>query len=143
MTFDLNTARFPYQFRGKSITISKVELYLVFKDLHDSKVYSQDGTPLGDYATVKPLAITLTPPGGTAVAVQLRSDKSLLKGLPHGAADLNDQTAGLGTWTIEAQNDDVAKLPASLRSDGVANKIYRINSDAVADLAIVCHYSVS
>ena len=33
--------------------------------------------------------------------------------------------------------------PSSLRSDGGASKIYRLKSDAVLDMAFVCHYSVS
>jgi hypothetical protein len=143
MTFDLTAVRFPYQFRGKAISIIGVELFLKFKDIHDAQTYSHDGTPLGDYAAAKPLAVGLTPPGATAVRVQLKSDKSFLNGLPHASADLSDQTAGLGTWTIEVQNDDLASLPPSLRSDGGTGKFYRLSSDAVADLIILCHYSVS
>jgi hypothetical protein len=143
MTFDLQAVRFPYQFRGKTISIDKVDLFLKFKDIHDAQTYLQDGTPLGDYAAAKPLAVSVTPPGGTAVGVQLKSDKSFLRGLPHASADLSDQTAGLGTWSIDVQNADLASLPPSLRSDSGAGKIYRLSSDAVADLIIVCHYSVS
>jgi len=143
MTVDLTAVRFPYQFRGKVISINKVELFLNFKDTHDPQVYSQDGTPLGDYAVAKPLAISLTPPGGTAVSMQLKSDKSLLNGLPHASADLSDQTVGLGVWTIDVQSEDLAKLPLSLRSNGGASKIHRLKSDAVTDMAFVCHYSVN
>jgi Tc toxin complex TcA C-terminal TcB-binding domain/Neuraminidase-like domain len=143
MAFELTAARFPFQFRGKTISIGKVDLFLSFKDIHDTRAYSQDGTPLGDYATGKPLTVNLTPPGGTAVSVKLKSDKSLLNGLPHASADLSDQSAGLGAWTVDVQNDDLAGLPPSLRSDGGASKIYRIKPDAVMDLTIVCHYSVN
>jgi len=119
-----------------------VDLFLRFKDLHDPAAYSQDGTPLGEYAGAK-LAISVTPPNGTAVTTQLKSVKSMLSGMPHGSADVSDQAAGLGAWTIEVQNQDIAALPASLRTDGGANKIYRLNSDAVADLIILCHYSAT
>jgi hypothetical protein len=143
MTIDLTAVRFPYQYRGKTISISKVQLFLKFKDIHDSQIYAQDGTPLGDYAVVKPLTVNLTPPGGTAVPMQLKSNKSLLNGLPQASADLSDQTVGLGAWTIDLHSDNVASLPPSLRSDGGANKIYRLNSDAVSDIAFVCQYSVN
>jgi len=143
MTLVLTAERFPYQFRGKTITINSVDLFLRFKDLHDPASYQQDGTPLGDYAGAKPLAISVTPPNGTAVTTQLKSVKSMLSGMPHGSADVSDQAAGLGAWTIEVQNQDIAALPASLRTDGGANKIYRLNSDAVADLIILCHYSAT
>jgi hypothetical protein len=118
-------------------------LFLNFKDVHDAQTYTKDGTPLGDYAAAKPLAIDVTPPGGTAVTVQLKPDKALLNGLPHASADVSDQTAGLGAWTIDVQNEALAGLPASLRSDGGTSKVYRLNSDAVMDMAIVCHYSVN
>ena len=143
MAFNLTAGRFSYQFRGKAISINKVELFLNFKDIHDAQIYTHDGTPLGDYAVAKPLKISLTPPGGTAVSTQLKSNKSLLNGLPHASADLSDQTVGLGAWSIDVQNEDLAGLPSSLRSDGGASKIYRLKSDAVLDMALVCHYSVS
>jgi Tc toxin complex TcA C-terminal TcB-binding domain len=141
MTLDLAIARFPYQFRGKSISVSKVELYLKFKDIYDTQAYPQNGTPLGDYAGSKPLKISLTPPGGNAVTADLKSDKSFLHGAPHAVLDLSDQTAGLGAWTVAVQNDDLAGLSASLRTDGGASKAYRLKSDAILDMAFVCHYS--
>lgn len=143
MTLDLSRVRFPYQFRGKTISINKVDLFLNFKDIHDSQTYTQGGTPLGDYAAAKPLTVNLTPPGGTAVAVQLKSDRSLLNGLPHGSADVSDQTVGLGQWTINMQNQDVAGLPASLRTSGGAGNVSRLKSDIILDIAFLCHYSVS
>jgi hypothetical protein len=73
----------------------------------------------------------------------LKSDKTLLNGLPHATADVSDQTVGLGGWTIDVQSVDLAGLPPSLRSDGGADKIYRLKSDAVADMAFVYHYSVN
>jgi hypothetical protein len=142
MTLDLGAERFPYQFRGKAISVEKVEVFLGFRELFDNQTYSQDGTPLGDYAAAKPLGINVTPPGGSAVSVPLRSNKSLLSGLPHGAADLSDQTAGLGAWTIEIQGDSVAGLPLSLRTDGGGNKLFRLKSDALLDMTLLFHYSV-
>jgi hypothetical protein len=143
MTFDLAGARFPYQYRGKAISIIKIELFLNFKDTHDAQIYSHGGTPLGDYAAAKPLTLNITPPGGTAVSILLRSTQSLLNGLPHASADVSDQTVGLGPWTIDVQNEDLGGLPSSLRSDGGASKIYRLKSEAILDIAFVCHYSVS
>jgi hypothetical protein len=43
-------------------TVSRAELFLKFKDIHDSKTYPHDGTPLGDYSAGSALAISLTPP---------------------------------------------------------------------------------
>jgi Tc toxin complex TcA C-terminal TcB-binding domain len=143
MTIDLGAVRFPYQFRGRTISINRVDLFLNFKDIYDSQTYSQDGTPLGDYAAAKPLTINLTPPAGTAVATQLKSNKSLLNGLPYGSADVSDQTVGLGQWTIDVQSQDLTSLPASLRSNGSASSAYRLKPDIILDISFVCHYSVS
>jgi len=141
-TLDLGAERFPYQFRGKVISVEKVEVFLGFKETFDNQAYTQDGTPLGDYVAAKPLAISVTPPGGNAVTVQLKSNKSLLSGLPHGTADVSDQTAGLGAWTVEVQRDSIIGLPPSLRSDGGDTKIFRLKSDALSDMTLVFHYSV-
>jgi hypothetical protein len=142
MTLDLGAERFPYQFRGKVISMEKVELFLSLKGVFDNQTYTQDGTPLGDYAAGKPLSISVTPPGGNAVTVQLKSSKSLLNGLPHGIADFSDQTAGLGPWTIDVQSEGLSGLLPSLRTDGGASRVYRLKSDALADLTLVFHYSV-
>jgi hypothetical protein len=142
MTLDIVAQRFPYQFRGKVITVEKVELFLNLKEIYDSQVYAQDGTPLGDYAAGKPLSINVIPPGGHAVTVQLKSNKSLLNGLPHGTADFSDQTAGIGGWTIDVESDGISGLLPSIRTDGGASKAFRLKPDALADLTLVFHYSV-
>jgi hypothetical protein len=66
-----------------------------------------------------------------------------LNGLPHATVDLSDQTVGLGAWTIDLQSADLAGVPPSLRSDGGADRIYRLKSDAVANMAFVCQDSVN
>ncbi len=142
MTLDVSAVRFPYQYRGKTISMNKVDLFLKFQDLHDMQTFSQDGTPMGDYVAAKPLAVSLTPPGGTGISMTLKSDKSLLNGLPHASADLSDQSAGPGLWTIELGSDALTGLPPSLRSDS-ADKIHRLKSDVVMDMVIVFHYAVN
>jgi len=98
ITLDLSVGRFPYQFRGKSVVVNMVDIFLSFRNRHDPQSYPRDGTPLGEYAADRPLPVSLTPPGGTPVIAQFKSDKSLLNGLPHAAADVSDQTAGFGAW---------------------------------------------
>jgi len=41
------------------------------------------------------------------------------------------------------RSDEIAGLPASLRSDGGRSKIHRLKSEVVMDMAFVWHYSVS
>lgn len=143
MKVELNQERFPYQLRGKKITVSGVELFLKLAAAHDVKLYPRDGTAVGEYAAGKPLTMYVTPPDGTAVAMQLKSSKSLLNGLPHSTADLSDQTAGLGTWTFEVHIEDVTAIASSLRVEAAASKSGGLRSEAVSDLLIMYHYSAS
>lgn len=144
LAVDLSAIRFPYHVRGKTIVINAVELFLKFKDIHDPVIYSSAaGTPLGDYASAKPLKISLTPPGGgTAVNADLKSSPTVLNGVPHGNADVSDQSLGLGIWAIDLQAQDIAKLPASLRVEN-AGKISRLRSETIMDMFMLCHYSAS
>jgi hypothetical protein len=143
MTLDLSQLRFPYLLRGKTISVAKVELFLNLKDINDAQTYTQDGTPLGDYKSSKPLTLSLTPPGGTAESVKLTSDKSLYGAIPHAVADVSAQTASTGTWTIAVQNDDIAALAASLHTDGGVSKLVRLQPGVFVDLALAVHYSAS
>lgn len=143
LSLNLTVERFPFRYRGKAISINRVDLFLRFKDVHDAQTYLQDGTPLGDYVAGKPLAVGVTPPGSPAVSTQLKSDKSLFNGLPHASADVSDQVHGLGKWTIEVHNEDISKLPVSLRADGGPGRFYRLNASAIADMLILFHYSIA
>src|SRR5262249_35132139 len=84
MTFTLSMERFPFQFRGKSIQITQLDLFLKFKDIHGPQFDSNDQTPAGDYADNTPLTVYLTPPGNplpsdplTGFPVSLPTDDSL------------------------------------------------------------------
>jgi len=142
-SLDLSVGRFPFTFRGKAISINRVDLFLQFKEIHDNQTYSRNGTPLGDYAAGKPLTLSLAPPGGSAVDMHLKSEPSILAGMPRASADLSDQTAGLGSWTIGLREEDIAAIAPSLRVEGGAPGIYQLKSDAFSDIMCVCHYSVS
>ena len=105
-------------------------------------VYS-DGAPEADYAAGKPLNFTLTPPGGTAVNSQFKSDKAILGGMPHASIDVSDQSAGLGTWMIEVKAEDLANLPASLISEASGDKPRKLRTDAINDIVLLCEYVAS
>ena len=132
MSLDLTAERFPFKYRGKTLTIAKVELFLSLRPQ----------VSVADYAAAKPLKVSLTPPGGTPVDAVLKSDKAILNGMPHATVDVSDQTAGLGAWTIEVKAEDLAGLPASMRTGGGASKAYRLKAEGVMDLMLVYHYSV-
>jgi hypothetical protein len=141
-SLDLSAIRFPYQYRGKTITITRVELFLKFKDLHDPQAYPRDGTPLGELAGKSP-KINLTSPSGDPVTLAFKSSKSLYAGLPHASSE--DLSADLGRWTFDLSYEEIAKsIPASLRLDSSRPpETHRLKWDAISDLVMVCHYSVS
>jgi hypothetical protein len=141
MQIGLGVERFPYQYRGKKITISRVELFLKFKDLHQPTVYTHDGTPLGDYANVgAPLKVYLAPPNVNLQAPNgtLASAPTFLEGLPLAAVPLSGSPPGLGNWTLTANNADIQNIAVSLRNPAATQ---HLNPAVIDDIVMVCHYS--
>jgi hypothetical protein len=144
MQIALTIERFPYRYRGKKITVSSVDLFLKFKDLHDLKTFTHDGTPLGDYAGGTALTVSLQPPTGAAKDGKLASASMLLNALPFAAILFTTGTpSGLGNWTLTANNDKIANIARSLQnivpSDGTPYN--HLNAAAIDDIMMVCHYS--
>jgi hypothetical protein len=137
---ELSGNRFPFAFRGKTISINRVDLFFQFKEIYDRERYSVDGTPLGEYASAKPLTLKLTPPDQTGLEMHLKSDRSILNGIPHASMNLSDLGAAPGGWTISAKNEDIAALPPSLLLNESDSKIPHINGAVIADIFLVCHY---
>jgi hypothetical protein len=50
MSVALTNERLPFQYRGKKISISQIDLLLKFKDLHNTQQF-KTGTPLGDFVS--------------------------------------------------------------------------------------------
>ncbi len=149
--------RFPFQFRGKAITIGKVEIFLQFKDIKDAEKYKSPntplgkdavGTPLGDYAAgTTPLELNLIPPKQQAVSKSLNSDVTDFSGTPHAVMKISPphQIKSDDIWQITASSEDVAKIQSSLRwSIKVTEQqtLHRLQAEAIDDLILVCHYSV-
>jgi sugar lactone lactonase YvrE len=142
LALSLSIDRFPYTYRGKSIKITKLDLYLRFKEIYDPAVYNP--TPFGDYAKGTPLTMYITADLTSAapLAATLGSTASDLNGLPHAAVDLSSQPGSLGAWLLEARDADVNKIAASLQTKVTANNTthYRINVDLIDDVILVCTY---
>ena len=160
----LTPNRFPFQFRGKAITISKVELFLQFKDIKDTQKYKATntplgkdavGTPLGDYAAgaalnLNVINLSLNPPEQLSVSKPLASVSTELSGTPHAVMDnLSHKIQAGDSWQITTSSEDVAKIQASLRNSvivtdqqGQPTTLYHLQAEAIDDLIIVCHYSV-
>ena len=149
LTIALGIERFPFLFRGRTITITKVDLYLRFKDIYDLSTYKLDPanpTPLGDYAKGTALTVYVTPAPGsaTAAAATLQSRSSDLSGLPHAVLDLTSQPGALGSWLLEARDTDIQKIAASLQTTVTADSTthYRLRAELIEDVILVCTYQV-
>jgi SepF-like predicted cell division protein (DUF552 family)/predicted kinase len=117
LELDLSLERFPFQFRGKKLEIQKVELFLPLKEGKKP-------------ATTAPLTISLKSASGTADEKALTSSPSL-NGIPHvmieDNAVPNEVKSGEGAaWSLTVD----------------ATKLKQVQ-DAIADLFIVCHYTVT
>jgi hypothetical protein len=128
MTLDVSIERFPYLFRGRQISISSLDMFLIFADLKDTAVY----------AGAQPLALTITPEGQTAIPGQLQP--GVLAGTPHleVAVDVTAPTS----LTLEVKEDDVKKIAKTLTEPTASNHV-RLNTSRIEDIFFVAHYSVA
>jgi hypothetical protein len=149
MSLDISRERFPFLFRGKTITVNRVELFLIFEDIYDPSTYKEDPknpTPLGAYAKGTALTLHLTPAGNSPPTFdgKLPPD-SLYAGVPHASMDLSNQPGGLGSWQLQASDSDIKAIAQSLQTTVTANGTThnRLKAAAVDDIVAVFHYSVS
>jgi hypothetical protein len=127
LSLDLSLERFPFQFRGKKIEIQQIELFLSLKE--GSKPGSTK-TYLESYGD-NPLTITIKSANGTVNDKILNGNASFLNGSPHLSLEetvfpLEVSSGEKAAWSITV---DSAKLKQV--------------QDAIVDLWIVCHYSIS
>ena len=115
MQIALGIERFPFQYRGKKIDFSKVDLLLKFKDIHDPQRFSTE-TPLGDFAkgagnagsldvyiSSSPFAPGQQPqppawPPQNATKITLQSTATNFGGSPYNSAPL---PGSLAMWWIQ------------------------------------------
>jgi Tc toxin complex TcA C-terminal TcB-binding domain len=154
MVVALSMERFPFQYRGKKITISEVDLLLKFKDIYDTQRF-KTGTPLGDfvngqgtpgmlniYVTQGPSQITqraqspTRPPQGLR-PITLTSNPATLNGGPYGSSS-GPLPPILGSWWLQV-------FTASNYMGSVAATLLDSNnhlvSNVIEDVFMVCHYS--
>ena len=148
-TLALPQERFPFLLRGKSITVDRVDVFLLFKAVYKQDAYkAKDPTPLRDYANGKtpPLNISVTPPGSSALtAVPLRSVDSFFGGVPSGWFNLSVQPASLGAWQLQLDDATITSLPASLKTTVKigSTQVDRVLPDVLEDLVLVLQYSAT
>jgi len=145
MVLPLTSERFPFQYRGKKIKISQVQLFLKLKLLYPPAVSSQS-TPLVDYIASPPLPITLTP--GNSPAATLVSASTYLDGMPYASIVLTSSAplwvpvpSQASSWTLTVQQSDVKSLAAGLQYSPASGGGPFLNAAAIDDLLFVCQYS--
>lgn len=129
--------RFPYRFRGRAVEVGEMELFLRLRD----DVRYPEGTGLRVYLRA-PGASLDVPAGEADPQGTFRADPAL-EGIPHATVDVSATAKGYGDWVAELASDDVQMLPEALRTSVTVDgqTFYRLNPDAVEDLAIVCRYT--
>jgi hypothetical protein len=133
MTLDLSMDRFPFLFRGRSLTTSKVDVFLTFTDNHMNDVYRSG----------QKLPLTLTRSGDAGTTAVLDSQLASFGGTPHRQIDLGFSPPT--TLAVSIEEDDVKKLAPELREQvpPTDSGHTRLRADAIDDMLYVFHYSVS
>ncbi len=132
LTLDLSMERFPYLFRGRKLTVSKIDMFLTFKDRQS----------ITDYGNGQPLVFTLTPEGGQGATDQLDSISSSFGGTPH--KQLSIDLAPPAKLSLEVKEGDVKKIAPALREvvPPTGPNHTRLRADVIDDILYVLHYSV-
>ena len=149
MQIALGNERFPYQYRGKTITQTQAELVLLFSDPQF----------LTDYRNGTSLSLELGPPNATIPpsitnpsSVTLTSSTGVLGGAPYGSI-AQPKPAGPNapnSWVLQALETAIAQIDPHLylkntvaASDGTTTTYHHLNPDVIDDILLLCHYSVS
>ena len=141
MQMDLSIERFPFQFRGKSLQISSVELFLSFKEPQQSNADYHQGEMLAN----PPLSgsfCALLCAGSTSASGTLESDPQLCD-MPHLRPLLFAAPIPVPlSLTLVVSN--VANIAQPLRQPVTSNEepCWRLNVAAINDVLLVCHYTV-
>jgi len=145
LPLDISIERFPFQYRGMTIQISQIDLFLKFKQKADIDPDTYCGATLRMYLLPPSWSNPdwqpdpndpSVPPNGT-----LSSDSYQI---PHATIKLNAAQSS-GSWALEILDQDIKGLPSALQSSVAAGTTthYRLIPDTIEDIFIVCQYSAS
>ncbi len=144
---DLGPERFPYQLRGRSLTIEEVDLYLKFRD--DTVTVNGQIKTFWELFDNSEIEVSLAPPvviavGAVAADGEIKRDPNL-PGLPHGVVKAKGVVTSLGKWRLEIDGQKLAAadLHAALRNRVTANGItcHYLKPEVIEDLILICHYA--
>ena len=150
----LTRDHFPFMAYGTSVTVSRLELFLLIKN---RLIYEGDAPPYDQSAPGipnSPLKVSVTPPDAAASGSTVLRRDSVYGGVPHATIPLetlppshllvvaNDRPVNL---LIEALGADIAAITTELKrqiptTSGAPRT--RLKAEAIEDLVVVCHYRV-
>ena len=138
LSFALGMERFPFRYRGKSISITQMEVFLKFDD-HYPTPAAPIPTPADDFG-LTPLPLTLTPPSGASSSHTFTPNQTFGK-VPYFSAPGLSVPAGISPWTLGVASSDVLSLSAGLQSGAVPGQGSYLNPQVIDDIMIVCHFN--
>jgi peptidoglycan hydrolase-like protein with peptidoglycan-binding domain len=120
LQIDLTRERFPFQLRGKTITITQVKMFLILKDEAASNTSSLN-VSLGEK--------NLDDPASTIQTL--------------GALEFNSQSSPIDKLPFCELESTSIKIPEGLVLTLTESDLARLGHDAIEDIWIVCQYSVT
>ena len=132
LKLDLIQKRFPLQFKDRDIKITTMDVFLQLKE----GIEYSDESPLLVFSFKNPNEEKLYPSPSSETPPGFKINKSM--GLPF-IQPFTESEETLGTWTIKVEVSGDYKIPKYLKKDDSS----RLNPDAIEDLFIVCHYTIS
>ena len=154
MMLALTKERFPYQYRGKKVSVTQIDLLLKFKDIYDTQRF-KTGTPLGDFAAGQGTPGSLNvyavpasfmpgqqpqpptqPPQGVQ-PITLTSVAASFDGTPYGTGAVALTT---GFWWLQIFTS--GNYMGSVASTLLDSNNHLIPT-VIDDIFLVCHYSAS
>ena len=155
MFLNLSMERFPFQYRGRKIAVSEVDLVLKFKDIYDTQRF-KTGTPLGDfvnaqgtpgrlnvYVTQGPSQTKQTPqpptrPPQSSKPISLMSNAATLNGTPCAASAR--LSLNLGSWWFQVftAGNAMGSIAATLLDSN-----NHLLSSLFEDVFMLCRYSAT
>ena len=138
LRLDLTPERFPLRFRGRTLRIKQIELFMKLK-LEQLETSYREGADL---------TVSLKPPAtSTVVNGVLLSDASAFGGVPHAdPINVSAEVKGSdGVWELRADSADIKNIHAdlfeSVTVDGTTR--YHLKPDAIENVFVLCYYSAT
>jgi hypothetical protein len=140
LVLHLTSDRFPFVTQARPIQISRVEIFLLMRE---KELYEGTDSP---YARGVPLRMLISPPetpdSTDRIAAGLSRNETF-GGVPHRSVALAGQGLPFDL-SIETSTSDLALIASELRQTVTVDGIVytHLNTNAIKDILVLCHYSL-